>query len=190
MGEKLTPLVIGRSANPRCFRGVTACLPVTYAANKKAWMTSDLFQSWLNTVNINMKRENRSILLFVDNCSAHPHVVRSNVILVFLPHNTTSRLQPCDAGIIQTVKMHYRKQLLRSILARIDEATCASDLVKSVNILDAIMFLRRAWDAVQPSTITRCFEKCGFVESSVKEEESETAGEEVNLEMDLKFVVY
>ena len=71
-----------------------------------------------------------------------------------------------------------------------DEATCASDLVKSVNILDAIMFLRRAWDAVQPSTITRCFDKCGFVESSVREEENETAGEEVNLEMDLQFLVH
>ena len=189
VGEKLTPLVIGRSANPRCFRGVTACLPVTYAVNKKAWMTSDLFQSWLNTVNIKMKSENRSILLFVDNCSAHPHVVHNNVTLVFLPPNTTSRLQPCDAGIIQTVKMHYRK-LLRSILARMNEATCASDLVKSVNILDAIMFLRRAWDAVQPSTITRCFEKCGFVELSVREEENETAGEEVNLEMDLQFLVH
>ncbi|XP_062511789.1 tigger transposable element-derived protein 6-like [Corticium candelabrum] len=34
VGENLTPLVIGRSANPRCFRGVTACFPVTYAAKK------------------------------------------------------------------------------------------------------------------------------------------------------------
>ncbi|XP_062503910.1 tigger transposable element-derived protein 6-like [Corticium candelabrum] len=152
-------------------------------------MTSDLFQSWLNTVNIKIKSENRSILLFMDNCSAHPHVIRSNVKLVLLPPNNTSRLPPCDAGIIRTVKMHYRKQLLRSILARMDEATCASDLVKSVNILDAIMFLSRDWDAVQPSTITRCFEKCRFVESSVREEENETAGE-VNLEMDLQFLVH
>ena len=118
-----------------------------------------------------MKSENRSISLFVDNCSAHPHVVRSNVKLVFLPPNATSRLQPCDAGIIQTVKMPYRKQLLRSILARMNEVRCASVLVKGVNILDAITFLRRAWDAVQPSTLTMCFEKCGFVGSSVREEE-------------------
>ena len=121
-------------------------------------------------MNIKMKSENRSISLFVDNCSAHPHV-RSNVKLVFLPPNTTSRRQPCDAGIIQTVKMPFQKQLLRSILARMDEARCASDLVKGVNILNAIPFLRRAWDAVQPSTLTRCFEKCGFVGSSVREEE-------------------
>ena len=45
-GEKLTPFVIGRSANPRCFKGLasSACLPVSYSSNKKAWMTAVLFQ--------------------------------------------------------------------------------------------------------------------------------------------------
>ncbi|KAI0221817.1 Tigger transposable element-derived protein 4, partial [Lamellibrachia satsuma] len=46
-GEKLTPLVIGKAANPRWFRGVDkALLPVTYRANRKAWMTSVLFNEW------------------------------------------------------------------------------------------------------------------------------------------------
>ena len=36
-GDKLKPLVIGKSLKPRCFRRVdTAALPVTYRANKKA----------------------------------------------------------------------------------------------------------------------------------------------------------
>ena len=35
-------LVIGRSKNPRCFKGVTN-LPVKYEANSKSWMTSDLY---------------------------------------------------------------------------------------------------------------------------------------------------
>ncbi len=42
-GEKLVPLVIGHSVNPRCFKGL-ASLPVSYSSNKKAWMTSELFQ--------------------------------------------------------------------------------------------------------------------------------------------------
>ncbi|KAH7932181.1 hypothetical protein HPB51_029494 [Rhipicephalus microplus] len=36
--------VIGKSARPRCFKK-RECLPVTYKANKKAWMTQDLFTS-------------------------------------------------------------------------------------------------------------------------------------------------
>ena len=37
--------------------------------------------------------------------------------LEFLPKNTTSRLQPYDAGITKTFKHKYRKLLIRYILA-------------------------------------------------------------------------
>ena len=42
-GEKLKLFVIGRSARPCCFRGLTSplCLPVMYKSNRKAWMTSN-----------------------------------------------------------------------------------------------------------------------------------------------------
>lgn len=163
-GEKLTPVVIGRSAKPRCFRGLatTACLPVDYKSNKRAWMTSKLFEEWLDKLNQSMQRQGRSILLFVDNCSAHPDVLRSNVKLVFLPPNTTSKLQPCDAGIIQAMKLVYRKQLLRRILSLMDDASSATGISKAVNILDAILWLKCAWDAVSSVTIQKCFSKCGF----------------------------
>lgn len=98
-------------------------------------MTSDLFEKWLDKLNSKMISESRSILLFIDNCTAHPDVVRSNVKLVFLPPNTTSKLQPCDAGIIQNVKMHNRKQLLRHILNHMDGASNASEVAKKTNIL-------------------------------------------------------
>ena len=173
VGEKLKPLVIGNSAKPRCFKKLPSllCLPVTYASNKKAWMTSDIFKQWVEKINNKMITQRRSILLFVDNCSAHPDIVTSNVKLIFLPPNCTSRLQPCDAGIIQNVKMHYRKMLLRHVLFCMDEATCATDLSKKVNILDAILWLKSAWDDVQPMTIQKCFAKCGFTETSQPEED-------------------
>ena len=83
-----------------------------------------------------MKHDKCSILLFIDNCTVHSDVQFSNIGPLSV--NTTSKLQPCDAGIIQATKMHYRKLLLRHVLF-MDEAACASDLAKSVNILDAIM---------------------------------------------------
>ena len=38
--HKVKPLVIGRSENPRCFRGVRkSLLPVSFHHNKNSWMT-------------------------------------------------------------------------------------------------------------------------------------------------------
>ncbi|GFX03421.1 tigger transposable element-derived protein 4 [Trichonephila clavipes] len=39
--EKITPLVIGKSAKPRCFKGINS-FPTKYRSNKKAWMTTEL----------------------------------------------------------------------------------------------------------------------------------------------------
>ena len=103
-------------------------------------------------------------MLLVDNCPAHPDIQCSNVKMTFLPPNTTSHLQPCDAGIIQTVKLHYRtcKCLLRHVVAKMDEVNTAAELAKQVDIVDAIWWLSRAWDCVFSDTIIKCFAKFGF----------------------------
>ena len=164
-GEKLKPLVIGRSAKPRCFQGLDmALLGVDYKFNKKAWMTSTIFTEWANKLNNKMKILQRNILMFVDNCSAHPPIQLSNVKFVMLPPNTTSRLQPCDAGIIQAVKLQYRKSLLRHVLFEMeqDETATGPGLAKSVNLLNAVFWLKKAWSHLKPCTVTSCFRKCGF----------------------------
>lgn len=47
-GEKMKPLVIGRSEKPRCFQRIDIRnLGVSYTFNKKAWMTSAIFTDWL-----------------------------------------------------------------------------------------------------------------------------------------------
>ena len=128
-GEKLMPLVIGRSTNPRCFkRGHMTSLRVTYESNNKACMTGELFAAWMRRVDNRMRRQNRPILLFLDNCGAHPHMELENVKVVFLPPNTTSKLQPMDAGIIQNTLSSWWTQT-------------ASDVAKKVTVLDAILWL-------------------------------------------------
>lgn len=52
--EKLPLLIIGKSANPRCFKNVRS-FPVEYLANKKAWMTGDIFTTWVKQLD-KMKR--------------------------------------------------------------------------------------------------------------------------------------
>jgi predicted DNA-binding ribbon-helix-helix protein len=63
-----------------------------------------------------------------------------------------------DQGIIQNLKVHYRKLLLRERIAKIDEE---KDF--SINLLQALRILKRAWDAVKPETIRKCFKHAGFV---------------------------
>ena len=57
--------------------------------------------------------QSRNVLFIVDNCPAHPVVDNlSNMKVVFLPPNATSRLQPMDQGVIHALKAGYRKKLL------------------------------------------------------------------------------
>jgi hypothetical protein len=44
--EKRKLLIIGKSQNPRCFKHIPR-LPVKYKANRRAWMTSDIFTAEL-----------------------------------------------------------------------------------------------------------------------------------------------
>lgn len=182
-GEKLKPLLIGKSENPRCFKNVhKSSLGVEYAWNRKSWMTAALFTSWLNRVNNRMKAQERRILLLVDNCAAHPHIELSNIKLVFLPPNTTSKLQPLDGGIIAQVKALYRKRMLRHLLVEMDEVSTATQLAKSITLLDAVRWLGNAWFAIKPSTCVKCFAHCGLVDattsSSTIEEQEEVLLEE------------
>ena len=100
--EKLPPLVIGKSKQPRCFPKNLAHLPVDYCSSKNAWMTGELFTKWLIKWDRILKSKSRNVCLLVDNCSAHPaNVQLSNIELKFLPPNTTSLIQPMDSGVIK-----------------------------------------------------------------------------------------
>ena len=110
--EKMPLLVLGRSKNPRCFKHVKS-LPVTYRANKKAWMTGALFTEWMKTVDDLYTQKKGKIVLIVDNCPAHPKIKHLKAItLVFLPPNTTSVLHPMDQGVIRSLKVQYRKRVV------------------------------------------------------------------------------
>ena len=109
--DKLMPLVIGKSANPRCFHGVDVPLP--YKSNAKAWMTGVLWTWWVRTLDAKMRMKWRNILLIIDNCPAHPVIKNlTNIEVAYLPPNTTSQTQPCNQGIIQALKHRYWMKLL------------------------------------------------------------------------------
>lgn len=69
-----------------------------------------------------------------------------------------------DQGIIQTVKLKFRKRQLRHIISEMekDKSKSGSELLKNINILQAMYWINRSWLEVETSTIQKCFGKCGF----------------------------
>jgi len=121
------------------------------------WFTQELFTNWMQQLDRRFQRQQRSILMVVDNCPAHNNVPGLKAItLVFLPPNTTSRTQPMDQGVIRNLKHHYRQLVLRRLVQ------CADPSDFNLNVLDALHYMQQAWQKVTPSTISNCFRHCGF----------------------------
>lgn len=163
-GEKEKLVVIGKAARPRAFKNLGLhMLPVSWFSNTKAWMTSEIMHDWLNQFDRKMGAQKRKILLFLDNAASHPRQpVLHNIKICFLPPNTTAICQPLDQGIIQAFKVRYRSKILKRILSKIDEVSNANELVKSINVLDAIYLANTAWHEISSTSIRNCFRKAGF----------------------------
>ena len=164
-GEWRKPVVIGKYANPRCLKNINKdVLPCQYLNQQKAWMTSDILHKLLSQLNSSFKAQNRSILLFLDSAGCHPYDLKgrySNIKLVF-PVNCTSKLQPLDLGIIQNFKVHYRKLLLRHVITMTTDHNCATDVAKTLDVLQAIRWMETAWSKVENDTIIKCFAASGI----------------------------
>ena len=145
------PTVIWRSKLPHCFKSLKDAskpMPVHYFSNKKAWMNSDIMESILQRLDRRTNQEKRKVILFWDNATTcHSETAQAglkSIKLVLLHKNTTSRLQPLDAGIIRDFKHKYRKLLVRYVVSRIDEGKTASQIVEEVHVLKAITWLQTA----------------------------------------------
>lgn len=155
--HKLKLVVIGKSRFPRCFKNVRT-FPCDYLSQRHAWMTSELFKNWIQQLDTMFGKQKRKIILFVDNCPAHPKDIPvTNIKLAFLPPNSTSKLQPLDQGIIKVVKQKYRKKLVQRYLRDME---CGSS--SKINVFDSMNYISSAWDEIKPDVIKNCFRKAAF----------------------------
>ena len=164
--ERLEPFVIGKSKRPRCFgMHFEAETLVHYRSNKTAWMTSALFQEYIYQINTDLRISKRNILLLLDNAPCHflssnyafvgkvfglSIALLSNVMIVYLPANTTSLLQPLDQGVIAVFKQLYKQQLVSRRLLEIERVLYKIDGARlgKVSVRQAIEWGCTAWSAI------------------------------------------
>jgi hypothetical protein len=163
--HKLRLLILGKSLKPRAFGSKR--LPVMYQGQKKAWVTKEIFKCWFYTefvpaVRKRMQQLNleAKALLILDNAPGHPDDLSSDdkkIVVMFLPPNVTPLVQPMDQNVIQAVKLHYRKCLLKRVVAS-EDADIGAEL-KRVNLNDVVIRLAEAWENVRPELIQHSWSK-------------------------------
>jgi hypothetical protein len=156
--EMEKPLVIEKAAKPRCFKNIKINnLPVIWRNNKKAWMIGATMEELLNMFNAKMKKENRNAILSLDNATCNP-----NMKITWFPANATTVLQPMDMGVIYTLKSHYRRFLMQSLISNVEKADSSYALARSVSVLDAANRIGLAVKKIKAETVKQCFAEAGF----------------------------
>ena len=114
-------------------------------------------------------------ILFLDNAGCHPtddQYSYSNIKIVFLPPDKTSCLQPFNTGIIKNFKVSYRKLLMKFVVSCVNHGSMAAEIVNTIDMLQAIRWIKQAWQDVPQEIISKCFYKCGFSPSICESEVS------------------
>ncbi len=86
----------------------------------------EIFLEWLKGFDLHASRH--KVLLIMDNFSGHipldqlpNHIQLRNTTVFYLPPNATSKIQPCDVGIICNFKAYYRRRFNRLLLQRLED---------------------------------------------------------------------
>src|SRR5713101_9338717 len=99
--------------------------------------------------------QNRHVTLTLDNFSGHTITyIPTHIKLIYFEPNLTPYVQPLDAGIVHCVKAHYRKSFCIHMV-NMDDAG-EPDIYK-INLLEIMLMVRQAWDAVTPEMIANCW---------------------------------
>ena len=179
-------LVIGKAKTPRALKQVNMNnMPSQYMNSTKAWMTSELLDIWLRQLNSLMTSKNKHIIMLMDNARCHTIIdTYSHIDITFLPPNMTSEIQPCDQGIIRSLKCHYKRRLIHHTVK-------AHDMNKKheIDIKVAMYWLAEAWDTVTPTTIRNCWIHAGILPPSSNATLSSESEKETKDNSDMKDII-
>ncbi|GBL94401.1 Tigger transposable element-derived protein 4 [Araneus ventricosus] len=144
--EKLPPLIIGKSKKPRCFKNAKT-LPAKFLNNKKSWMTMSFFTDWLKELGDKMRKQERRIILFIDQCPNHPpdtDFLKKHYCQV-LPCKLCQQIAATGFRNIKSLKQHYRKLLVKTAIASLDHGDSKN---MKIDVLQAMNFIIMVWQNV------------------------------------------
>lgn len=166
--DQLPIWFIGRAQQPHALRGINlTAIGAVWRANKKAWMNQSIMKEWLESFYRRIGTERR-VLLLMDNFKAHSCGLTltpppANIMVQWLPANATSKYQPLDQGIIENLKVYYRRQWLQFMIQQFEQ-----DLnpISTMNVYLSIIWATTAWNNdVTSTTIYNCFRKSSILQS-------------------------
>ncbi|RHY25278.1 hypothetical protein DYB32_008407 [Aphanomyces invadans] len=167
--DTIDPLFIGTAAKHRCFGGQTpAELGLDYYASMKGWMNSDIFNSYLEALNVKMAEQGQKALMLVDNVP--PHLLfeatpLSNIRVKKLPPNMTAYLQPQDTEVIAAFKAKIKHRQLQNALEQVNEAVAGrQDRLYEVLFDVAMGWAKEAWWSTTQSTVTNGWARIGIMD--------------------------
>ena len=141
-------------------------------------MQVSIFNEVLLKLNEIMKQKNRKIILLIDNAPVHLILDETqekldSVEVKFLPPNTTTELQPCDAGIIHSFKCHYKRLFIQNRINAYDDVQDGVvEELADYTIYDALQNAAEAWSMVSSQTISNCWKKTGILPPNNEIEET------------------
>jgi hypothetical protein len=115
------------------------------------------------------------VLMLMDNAPVHggfeiverdgfDTIELSAMLIVFLPANTTSHVQPLDQGIINSFKLKYRAFLVRWLIRQYDGLPAGTNLSKVVpDAKQALLWSTQAWQQVTEECISNCWRHAGIL---------------------------
>ncbi|KAG1124159.1 hypothetical protein G6F42_009882 [Rhizopus arrhizus] len=144
---------------------------VEYNTTPSAWMTTKVFRKYIKRLNSSFVYAKRKVAILENNASLHKLTEEfSNIKLIFLPANTTSKLQPLNAdtiitGIIANLKAHFcYYQYFRAANKHIAGVDLNHAEKYRMDEVDALFFLADSWLKIEPQTIKNCWDHTKIVD--------------------------
>ena len=139
---------------------------------------------WLKRIDAQIsKTDGRTVLILLDTFSGHGTKANvpalASVRVEFLPPNTTSKLQPLDAGIIFSLKRRYRSTQYNKALESLEEGTRE---IYNISKLTAMRYLIRTWKDMPASIISNCCRSTGHMGTNVSTEQATAVANEISEE--------